>query len=303
MRHSPAGERGSSVRRALEQSDAPWSQYPLVVRWSAGGLLVYDVSLLIMLTVLLLGRLYDWFGLDTLPDPIGGMVPLVVPWAGALGGLGISFVGLVRHVGDWGPRVEKAKRAADHPGFAQRLDWNAWHVTRPFVGAIFGSVAALAVVFIFGSVGATAEGGLDLSPLGRATLFVVAFVVGYRDRTFRELADRVIDTVFGPGTPSDATASYDLSPTTVDFGDVAVNQTKDATVTITNTGSRLLRMGTPTVTGTGLRPVGTTANLGAEQSGTITLRFEPTATGALEGSLVVKAGDVEKIVKVTGNAV
>ena len=294
--------RGSSVKRALEQSDATWSDYPRVVRWSAGGLLVYDVALLTILTVLLLGRLYDWFGLDTLPDPIGGMVPLVVPWAGALGGLGISFVGLVRHVGDWGPRVEKDKRAADHPGFAQRLDWNAWHVTRPFVGAIFGSVAALAVVFIFGSVGATQEGGLDLSPLGRATLFVVAFVVGYRDRTFRELAERVIDTVFGPGTP-ESTTSYDVSPATLDFGEVAVNQTKDATVTITNTGSRLLRLGTPTVTGTGFKRTGTTANLGAEQSGTITVRFEPTAAGAVEGTLLVKAGDVEKTVKLTAKAV
>jgi len=294
---------GSSVSRALEKSDATWSQYPLIARWSAGGLLVYDAAVMTVLAVLLLGRLYGWFRLDTLPDPVGGMVPLVVPWAGALGGLGISFVGLVRHVGDWGPRVENDKRAADHPGFAQRLDWNAWHVTRPFVGAIFGSVAALAVVFIFGSVGATAEGGLDLSPLGRATLFVVAFVVGYRDRTFRELAERVIDTVFGPGTPDDGGASYDLSPTSVDFGDVAVNQTKDATVTITNTGSRLLRMGTPTVTGTGLRRVGTTANLGAEQSGTITVRFEPTAAGQVEGSLVVKAGGVEKTVKLTANAV
>jgi len=295
--------RGSSVKRALEQSDAPWSQYPLLARWSAGGLLLWVLVVLVVLVVLLLGRLYDWFRLGSLPDPVGGMMPLVVPWAGALGGLGISFVGLVRHVGDWGPRIEKDKRAADHPGFAQRMDWNAWHLTRPFVGAIFGSVAALAVVFIFGSVGATAGGDLDLSPLGRATLFVVAFVVGYRDRTFRELAERVIDTVFGPGTPDDRTASYDLSPATVDFGDVPVNQSKDATVTITNTGAQLLRLGTPTVTGAGFKRVGTNANLGAEQSGAIKLRFEPTEAGPVEGSLLVKAGGVEKTVKLTGNAV
>jgi hypothetical protein len=294
---------GSSVSKALEKSDATWAQYPLIARWSAGGLLVYDVALLTILTVLLLGRLYDWFRLGSLPDPIGGMVPLVVPWAGALGGLGISFVGLVRHVGDWGPRIEKDKRAADHPGFAQRMDWNAWHVTRPFVGAIFGSVAALAVVFIFGSVGATAEGGLDLSPLGRATLFVVAFVVGYRDRTFRELADRVIDTVFGPGTPGDRAASYDLAPATVDFGDVAVNGSKEETVTITNTGAQLLRPGTPTVTGAGFKLVGKSDNLGANQSGTLKIKFEPTEKGAVEGSLVVKAGSVEKTVKLTGNAI
>src|SRR6266496_710477 len=93
---------GSSVSRALEKSDATWSQYPLIARWSAGGLLVYDAAVMTVLAVLLLGRLYGWFRLDTLPDPVGGMVPLVVPWAGALGGLGISFVGLVRHVGDWG---------------------------------------------------------------------------------------------------------------------------------------------------------------------------------------------------------
>jgi hypothetical protein len=281
-----------------------WESYPAILRWSAGALLAWDIAALAVLTWLLLARFLEWWNVDELPNPMGGMLPLIVPWAGALGGVAISLVGLSRHFGAWGPTARKTDVAATHPGFAQRIRWNAWHVTRFFVGAVFGSVASLIVAFVFGSLGATDAGTLDPSPLGTATLFAVSFIVGYRDRTFRDLADRVIDTLFGPGQTDDKSVSFDLSDSVVDLGEVKVNSHLDKQIEITNNASRVLRIDMPTVTGTGFSIPGanriTLASQGTEK---VDVRFAPTAVGESTGALVIKAGGVEKTVSLKATAI
>ena len=64
-----------------------------------------------------------------LPDP-AGPVPLGVPWWGALGGITISLTGMFRHARRW------------------ESSYVAWHVARPFLGAIVGSVGFLVFIVV-----------------------------------------------------------------------------------------------------------------------------------------------------------
>lgn len=292
------------VSQKFRSDDSAWKDYPRILRWSGGALLQWDLVILAIMVFLLLAWFQKWWDINTLPNPIGGMLPLVAPWAGALGGVAISIVGLASHFGDWGPRVDKKKRAVDHPGYMQRIGWNAWHVSRPFVGALFGSVAAMIVVFVFGTVGATEDGRLDPSPLGTAAVFAAAFIVGYRDGTFRDLAERVIDTLFGPGVTSDRSVSFDLSESNLDLGDTKINSHIDKVITITNNSTRLLRIDKPAVSGTGFSlPGANRITLGANATEEIKVRFAPTSAGDAEGVLVVKGGGREKTVSLKAKGV
>jgi hypothetical protein len=92
-----------------------------------------------------------------LPNPVGP-IPLGVPWWGALGGMTISFTGIFRNADRWQTRYE------------------LWHIARPFLGAVVGSVSYL--------------------------IFIVAFVTGYREDIFRELLKRATDSLFVPAKRS-----------------------------------------------------------------------------------------------------
>jgi hypothetical protein len=48
------------------------------------------------------------------------------------------------------PVVDTSKPVREHEGLEQHLNWNAWHLTRPLVGTIFGTFAVLIVVFVIG---------------------------------------------------------------------------------------------------------------------------------------------------------
>jgi len=220
-------------------SNANWSDYSAVARLSSAQLILIDVAEFAFLIFLLLCRAYDWLWIDRLPAVIGGIMPLMVPWAGALGGLSISIVGVSRNFGKWGPRIDTSKPAREHEGYEQRLEWNVWHLTRPLVGAVFGTFAVLIVVFVLGTIGVTQDGSIDITPAGAATLMVIAFLIGYRERTFRLLIERVVDTIFGPGSDTEASASYDLMPAQLDFGDVALNSSKILKVSVRNNGQRV----------------------------------------------------------------
>jgi hypothetical protein len=119
------------------------------------------------------------------------VVPLWVPWAGALGGATISLVGIVKHATDW------------DPGY-----W-LWHLARPLLGGVSGTIGVLIVVLVIksvvaspvaappGAAPATAQVAYD-GP-GIAILAVMAFVIGFREETFRHLIERVADVILGPG--------------------------------------------------------------------------------------------------------
>jgi hypothetical protein len=163
----------------VSEKDSPLS------RITPGMLLFITTIELVVLMLLLLGRAMSWFGMDTLPNPIGGVVPLAVPWAGALGGVSLSLVGIAAH----------AQRWSTEPGQGAR--WNTWYLTRPLLGAVFGSFGALIVVLVVGAIGLDQNGQPDLSTFGSATLTVMAYVVGYRPQTFEKLLGRAVGHMVG----------------------------------------------------------------------------------------------------------
>src|SRR6478752_6970670 len=109
------------------------------------------------------------------------VLPLWVPWAGALGGCTISLVGIVRHGRHWDP------------------SYAYWHLARPLLGGVSGTIGVLIVVLVLKSVAATppatagapAVQDVTYDRAGVAVLAVLAFVIGYREETFRTLIRRV----------------------------------------------------------------------------------------------------------------
>jgi hypothetical protein len=111
----------------------------------------------------------SWLG--WLPDPLGP-IPLGVPWFGALGGVTISMRGIFRHNAAWDD------------------SYNLRHVSRPISGAIVGIVAYLIFVVVIGATGITPK------TTGTVVYDLVAFLVGYREDTFRSLVLRATDALF-----------------------------------------------------------------------------------------------------------
>lgn len=107
-------------------------------------------------------------------DPEGPL-PLSVPWWGALGGVTISLTGVFKHASTWRPDYEK------------------WHIARPVLGAVVGSVGCLIFIVV---IRATGNDATTTKPSGGAVLALVAFLVGYREEIFRELIKRATDSLF-----------------------------------------------------------------------------------------------------------
>jgi hypothetical protein len=122
-----------------------------------------------------------------------GAVPVGVVWFGALGAVLISLTGIVEHAGDW------------DPGF------NLWHLSRPLVGAALAVVAVLVL-----QAGVLAAGTKPSAPVEgtpqNILYYLVAFLVGYREETFRDLIKRLVDLILAPAvTPAKPTITS-LSP-------------------------------------------------------------------------------------------
>lgn len=108
------------------------------------------------------------------------------PWAalgGLIGGVTISVVGISRHAHDWNPSR-----------------YAYWHLARPLLGLLTGSVAVLILLFVLKGVGGDGVKLFDpnrrFDGAAHGFMFVVAFVVGYREESFRELVKRVGDLLF-----------------------------------------------------------------------------------------------------------
>ena len=168
-----------------------------VIDWrdSPGFFYVYCCGWMVVLTVgvLYLGQKppsthYTW------SYSFQDVLPLWVPWAGALGGSFISLAGVAKHTSDWLPK------------------YAYWHLARPVLGAFSGTIGVLIVVLVVKSVVPSApEDGAGTPVLydnrGIATLAVIAFVIGFREKTFRTLIERVVDVILAPNeTAAAATA-------------------------------------------------------------------------------------------------
>ncbi|BDU72702.1 hypothetical protein [Mesoterricola silvestris] len=141
------------------------------------------------LVLLLLGAAaYAHLYRDPSPFLIRGVLPVAVPWFGSLGAVVISLEGVFLKNGQWDSR------------------FNYWHIGRPLFGAVLGTVSFFLYLFIISASG-TQPKFLDpdqsTTALDFNMYYIVAFLVGYREATFRDLIKRVTDLVLKPSTPSD----------------------------------------------------------------------------------------------------
>lgn len=226
-----------------------------------------------------------------IPLVIAEVLPLAVPWGGALGGVCSAIIGVTSHWKEFGSSTKSP----------QATKWNPWYLVRLPIGAAFGSVAALIVVLFLGTVGTTNTGAIDLSPTGSATLFVLAFIVGYQQDVFRKLVDRVVAVVLGTGKEDVAGDDFSL-PDSLDFGTQKANTVTALALTIRNDGRSLLKLSRSqlVVTGDGFSITSTPAAIAAGETGDAEVTFAPTEAGDFSGSVTITARGKSKVVALTG---
>lgn len=239
------------------------------------------MAYLAFLVVLLVSRKAQFLDIERIPDPIGGIVPIAVPWFGALGGVTISLYGIFDHSLDWQRR------------------FNLWHIARPFVGAILGTMAFLIFIGFIQSTGKAPTLTSPNSSGALITYFVIAFVVGFREKTFRKLIQKVVDTILSPGSDPVPPVGISIDPSPVDFGTVPAGSTKDMILTVTSAGSGNLVVDRSTAMSPGTDVDGggfsilDNAVAGAvlvhDSLATLKIRFSPTEARSYAGSVIIRS--------------
>jgi hypothetical protein len=110
---------------------------------------------------------------------IGKSFPTPVLWFGALGAVLISLTGVFQWCENWD------------------TCYRYWHWSRPLIGASFGAVSVL--IFQAGILGAGSSPTADEAGPKNLTYYLIAFLVGYREETFRQLIKRLGDVILTPG--------------------------------------------------------------------------------------------------------
>jgi hypothetical protein len=88
-----------------------------------------------------------------------------------------------------------------------------------------------------------------------------------------------------------ATAGLTVNSSTVAFGNVAVGTPSTQSVTLTSSGTAAVTVSAVSLSGTGFTMTGATfpLTLNSGQTATLSLQFEPTATGAATGNLTISS--------------
>jgi hypothetical protein len=113
-----------------------------------------------------------------------GRLPIGIVWFGAIGGSLVSLKGIFKHHNeDWDPTFD------------------AWHMLRPWTGAVMGALGAffLLVVTEVSMVSPSGVPAASLSQVNPDIYYVAAFIVGFAEGSFRELVERLTQTIFGLG--------------------------------------------------------------------------------------------------------
>jgi len=251
--------------------------------------------------LLLLGAIvYNISYTGTQPYLIGGVMPVAVPWFGALGAVTISLEGVFTwSESRWNP------------------DYNYWHCGRPVFGAVLGAVSFYLFVLIVMTAGTTPSflgpvgTGQPLSPATPSkdfiVYYVVAFLVGYREETFRELIRRVTDLILKPGTQAATSAQItfkegDDVKSEIKFADTAANAQAKVTIEILNSGGASLS--NPVVTVKELDAASKDvfkitkndatgrSDLKSNESSTVEITFTPTKAGKYSAVLSVAGANL-----------
>jgi hypothetical protein len=143
---------------------------------------IFVLELLYLLALLIGIVLYQktsrFHGL--VPDPVG-IIPLAVPWWGALGAITIGLYGVFFHTRDWND------------------SFNYWHLARPFTGAVLGIVSYLIFIVVIDASGAKPNTS------GAPVYDLVAFLVAYNEQNFQDLIKRATDALFSSSGDSAVT--------------------------------------------------------------------------------------------------
>lgn len=135
-----------------------------------------------------------------LPENLGG-VPVAVPWFGAAGAITISMSALSDHRHDWDP------------------EWWFWHASRPLVGAIIGTMAVLFFVSGILAVQKNPPTSGSVAATSNFLFYVIAFAIGYREESFRDLLKKVLDLLIKPGGSADPAKVTGSHPSSGHAGD------------------------------------------------------------------------------------
>jgi hypothetical protein len=145
--------------------------------------IAYLIVLLLVGLAFFVKRDWLWFLLPQAfsPDHVYtfGSIPVGVPWFGALGAVLISLTGIFEHEHDWDEGL-----------------W-PWHLARPLIGIALSVVSVLILQAGILAVGATPQAQPTVPK--NLLYYLVAFMVGYREETFRELIKRLVDVILAPG--------------------------------------------------------------------------------------------------------
>lgn len=159
--------------------------------------LVYLIGLLVLGVIYVKEKQFAGF----IRDPLG---ILPVAWFGSVGAVSISLKGVFDHNMNWNPK------------------WNYWHVARPLTGAVLGSIGYL--LFVAAAEAATGPSE-EAEPAATEAIvsYLIGFVIGYREETFRELIKRFTDLILSPaGTDAEPPSAPPSLTATVDAGAVTL---------------------------------------------------------------------------------
>lgn len=159
------------------------------------------MAIAVFYTVALLTMAYVWNHYGW-PSEMG-LIPIAVPWFGALGTVTRSLDGLFFHgKGDWS------------------VDYHLWHVTAPLLGFITGTVT-----YVLLYAGLSTIGGGNKDGFG---YYAAAFLTGYNNDQFRALLAKAGHALFGtPGSAGDP--SRPGVPHSVDHPSSAANAVDSTT--------------------------------------------------------------------------
>jgi hypothetical protein len=256
--------------------------------------------------LLLMAAAYNtWFAGTGGSKPVllGGILPIAVPWFGALGAVTISLEGVFLWNSQWDTK------------------FNYWHIGRPIFGAVLGIVAFFLFVLIVTTSGTPPKfltGGATESK-DLIIYYVVAFLVGYREETFRDLIKRATDLILRPAAQpiSGPAVTFKVAGVTqsrISFPHTTVGNTSPVTVQVQNAGSAPLNAPAVAVTTTAPAAVATfgTANdlvtgggdLAPGQVRNVDVTFTPQVAGNLAGTLTVTATNLTapRLIGVSGTA-
>jgi len=186
--------RGKAGATAVTVVTPGGTSAPVTVSFSAAAVRGVVTVVSVFYMIALIAGLLVYINWPTFKEHVPatlGPVPLAVPWFGAVGAVALSISGVVDHFSDWDS------------------SYALWHVVRPVIGAVTGSVGAL--IIISGVIASTGSASLNSSITKDIFYDLVAFLAGYREETFRTLIKRLTDVVVGPG---DSTGGGAAKPAT-----------------------------------------------------------------------------------------